>query len=906
MTPTVVVLISVGYVVLLFLIAHYAERREAKGKSIVRNPMIYALSLAVYCTAWTFYGSVGRAVSAGAGFLPVYLGPAMLAPVWWLLLRKMIRISKAQRITSVADFLSSRYGKSTSVGIIATIIAVLGIIPYISIQLKAIIASFDILSQGKMHGIAASSAPMYLDLSLYVAIALAIFTILFGTRHLDPNERHEGLIAAIAFESIIKLATFLAVGIFVTFGVFKGFGDLFARGAALPEVNRLFSLKASGIDSNEWFWLMMISTFAILLLPRQFHVAVVENTDPQHVRRASWLFPLYLMLINIFVIPIAIAGILIFQDKAVEPDTFVLNIPLAYDQAWLALFVTIGGFSAATSMVITAVIALSIMISNNLVLPSLLRFQSIERYNSPDLSHRLLTMRRVSIVAVLLIAYLFFRYVGLNYPLVSIGLISFVAIAQFAPGVFIGMYWKRATKAGALVGLYIGFIIWAFTLPLPTLAEIGLLPRAFIEQGIGSISFLKPHALFGLSNMSPVAHAAFWSLTLNTLSLILVSVYTRQNTLEIAQADIFVDIHKYSDGNSDYDIMRRRAKLQDVTGLLTRFLGEKRAKEILLNYETLHRIDLRKQKIATPELINYAEIHLTGVIGAASAKVIIKSITQEDPISMEEMFKVLEQTQEILQYSKALERKSAELEQTTAQLKLANERLQELDRLKADFITTVTHELRTPVTSIKALSKILLDNKNLSLNRQEEFLKIIVAESERVARLINQVLDLEKIESGSSDIKLAPTNFSEVVSRAFYGLKPLMDERKIESKLNIESEAATVMGNADQLTQMTVNLISNAIKFCNPERGQVEVSLQPNGINIHLKIKDNGKGIEPQHQQVIFEKFTQLSNREVGKPKGSGLGLYITRTIVEQHGGSIKVESEVGAGATFIVSLPKL
>lgn len=906
MSAAVIIIISIAYMALLFLVAAYAEKREAKGRSLVRNPVIYALSLAVYCTAWTFYGSVGRSVTTGAGFLPIYLGPTLLAPLWLLLLRKMILISKQQRISSVADFISSRYGKSTSLGIIATLVAVFGIIPYISIQLKAIVTSFDIMSADDTNLFSTTDAPFFLDASLYVAIALAIFTILFGTRNIDPNERHEGLVAAIAFESIIKLAAFLAVGLFVTFGIFNGFPDLFAQGAKHIDISNMFSMSDSGIDGWQWFWLMLISSFAILLLPRQFHVAVVENTNAGHVAKASWLFPMYLLLINIFVVPIAIGGLLIFENGNVEPDTFVLSIPLAYGKNILALFVTIGGFSAATSMVITAVIALSIMISNNIVMPSLLRFRAIDDATSPNLTERLLVIRRLSISIVLLLAYLYFKSVSQNYSLVSIGLISFTAIAQFAPTAFIGMYWKRATRRGALTGLCIGFLVWAYTLPFPTLVEIGMLSSNVVENGLFGWSVLKPYALFGMSGMDHISHAAFWSLLLNTMTLIFVSLNTKQNALEIAQADIFVDIYKYAGGSSEYEVMRRQAKVSDIRHLLQRFLGEKRAREVLAKYERLHQTDLAKTTTANADLVSYAEIHLTGAIGAASAKVIIRTIAREDPISLEEMFKVLEQTKEIIRYSKELESKSAELERMTQQLQSANERLQELDRLKADFVTTVTHELRTPITSIKALSKILLDNAELPESQQREFLSIITVESERVARLINQVLDLEKVQAPMDDQSFVATDMTGLVRQAFYSLQPMMEERNIEHDLQITTSPMLVLGHHDRLTQVVVNLISNAIKFCDAKAGRIEVRLTLENDRVQLLVQDNGRGISAKHQEVIFEKFTQVSDQQAGKPKGSGLGLFITRTIVEQHGGTIRVVSKVEQGAVFQVELPLL
>jgi Na+/proline symporter/signal transduction histidine kinase len=905
MSSVLIITISVGYIALLFLIAWLADRREKAGKSIVNNSAIYALSLAVFCTAWTYYGSVGRAATSGLGFLTTYLGPAILAPLWWLLLKKIILISKSQRITSIADFISSRYGKSAWLGVIATIIAVFGIIPYISIQLKAISTSFNLLvRQAPTQASIVESPPFYLDTALYIAIALALFTILFGTRNLDPNERHGGLVAAIAFESMLKLVAFLTIGIFVTFGLYDGFGDLFQQASAVPSISRLFSLEAVSLGGWEWFWLIFLSMSAIMLLPRQFHVAVVENTNPAQVARASWMFPLYLLLINIFVLPIAVAGLMLFPEGSVEPDSYVLSIPLAMGQETLALFVGLGGFSAATSMVIVAVIALSIMIGNNLVLPLLLRSQDFREGEHSSLDTGLLGIRRISIIVVLLLAYAYFKAVGEQYTLVSVGLISFTAIAQFVPVVLGGIYWKRGTKKGAIWGLSIGFMVWAFSLPLPTLVEAGLLQAGIMENGLFGFSFFKPHALFGLTGYSPVASTAFWSLFLNTSAYIFVSLNTQQSPLEVSQADIFVNISKYRSGGSDYEVVRRRAKVQDLRILLNRFLGGPRANTLLTAYENQHRINLSKQHMAEAELINYAETHLAGAIGAASAKIIIASITKDDPISLEEMFKVLEQTKEIVQYSKALEKKSAELERTTQQLKEANERLQELDRLKADFITTVTHELRTPITSIRALSKIMLDTNDLEPGQRQEFLNIVVSESERLTRLINQVLDIEKIQSEDTDLQLLPIDFNEVVERSFNGLQQLMNDRQVKHRLALREDGIEILGHFDRLTQVVVNLLSNAIKFCNEEEGRVEVRVAQKGHLAVLEVEDNGPGLTPKQQEIIFGKFTQISDKVKGKPQGSGLGLFISYTIVQQHGGRIGVDSSPGEGSTFWVELP--
>ncbi|NJK83342.1 MAG: histidine kinase, partial [Saprospiraceae bacterium] len=622
---------------------------------------------------------------------------------------------------------------------------VVSIIPYISIQLKAVAAGFDILIHSPTS--TTTSVPFYLDAAFYIAALLAIFTIWFGTRKLDPNESHEGLVAAIAFESVVKLLAFLSVGLFVTYGIFDGFVDLFEQASAVEDIQQLFTIKTATSSTWEWIWMVIISMSAIILLPRQFHMAVVENNNPNAVKTASWMFPLYLLLINIFVIPIAIGGLLTSNSADVVPDTYVLSLPLAFGKDYLALFVAIGGFSSATSMVIVAVIALSIMISNNIMVPLLLSSYTMRSEKVSNLSNRLLGIRRLSIVIVLLLAYGFFKAVSLQYALVSIGLISFTGIAQFMPVVVGGLYWKRATKAGAIAGLSIGILIWAFTLPLPTLVESGNISARLMSEGLWGILWLRPYALFGLEGMGQIAHAAFWSLLFNTGTYMIVSLLTRPSALEVTQADFFVDIYKYKDKTLEYERFKRRAKVADLVSLLNRFLGVKRANELLINFESEHQVKLSTIESADSEFINFTETHLAGAIGAASAKAIVSSTSTQDPIKIEEVFTILDQTQAVIRYSKELEQKSKELQDLTFQLTEANKQLQELDRMKADFITTVTHEIRTPLTSIKALAKILHDYPQLDLQKRQEYLDIITSESERLSRLINQVLDLEKIEA---------------------------------------------------------------------------------------------------------------------------------------------------------------
>ena len=905
MSTGIVLLISILYVLFLFLIASYAEKRSLSGNSIINNPYVYSLSLGVYCTAWTFFGSVGRAATTGLGFLPIYLGPTLIAPFWFLILRKMIAICKSQRITSIADFISSRYGKSTNLGILATLIAVLGIIPYISIQLKAISLSYEILAtEEDFMGAWLDNSSFYRDKTLMITIILAVFSLLFGSRKLDPNERHEGLVASIAFESLVKLTAFFAVGIYVTYGIYNGFTEVFHLAYQEEELRQLFTLESDAINSTSWLSLIILSMSAILFLPRQFHIAVVENTNANFVWKASWLFPLYLFLICLFVIPVAFGGVLHFPWNSVEPDSFVLNLPMVYDNKLLALFVFIGGLSAASSMVIVSVIALSIMISNNLIMPFLLQSSVIKERYVKDVSKRLLGIRRVSMVIVLLFAYGYFKSVGKDYSLVSIGLISFTAVAQFAPVIIGGLYWKRGTKAGAIAALLVGFIIWVFTLPLPTLAETSMISDDFIQNGLFNISFLKPYSLFGLEGFDQISHAAFWSLLFNLTTYIMVSLNTKQGQLEITQADLFVDIYKYGKTTNEYEVIKRKARLKDIIVLMNRFIGEKRAHRLLKKYEKKHGLDLTTETIANADLVNYAEKHISGSLGAASAKVVIGSIVKEEPISLEEMLKVLDQTQEVLQYSKQLETKSIELEATTIQLKQVNEQLKELDRLKANFITTVTHELRTPITSMKALSKILLDNPQLPHDQQAEFLAIVVSESERITRLINQVLDLEKIQSMHTAWEKEKVSLIEVIQGATESFSQSLRLKNIELSLAVSSKPVFVHGNKDKLIQVLVNLIANAIKFVPIENGKIIIHLTTKGKQALLKVKDNGIGISEKDQRTIFDQFTQVSDAKLGKPKGSGLGLHISKQIVERHSGTISVKSTVGKGAVFLVALP--
>lgn len=902
MSLSIVIVTSLLYITLLFLIAWRVDKKAKSGISVLNNPYIYALSLAVYCTAWTFFGSVGRAATGGLSFLGVYIGPTLLAPLWYWLLYKMMVISKNQRITSIADFISSRYGKSPALAVVVTLIAVLGIVPYISIQIKAVTFGIATLTGGQ-HPMTSN---FWSDAGLYVTLAMAIFTAIFGTRKLDPNERHEGLVAAIAFESLVKLIAFLAVGIFVTWSIFHGFGDLFGKAWANPATKRLFTFADSGVTPFSWNIIVFLSLFAIILLPRQFHISVVESTSPRHVAKAMWVFPLYLLLINIFVLPLAMAGKMMF-DTSVHPDTYVLSLPMSQGANWLALIAFIGGFSAATSMVVVETTALSIMFSNHIVVPALIKMGWIGRSNdSLPGDSRLLDIRRISIILVLLLAWWYQNTVGNRYDLVSVGLISFTAAAQLAPAALIGMFWSRATKQGAMAGLIIGFLLWAYCLPLPGMAQAGIISDDFLTHGLFNLPFLKPYELFGLTGLDPISHGAFWSLFFNFWAYVIVSVNTQPSTLGLRQANLFTNIHRYIKGQ-EADILKREAKISDLWIILNRFLGETRAAAIFREFEQQNKTTLDNLKIAHSDLINFAETHLAGAIGAASARLVMDSIVKEENITLEEVMHILDQTREAVEHSRVLEAKNQELKALTQQLTEANEQLKTLDRLKADFITTVTHELRTPVTSIKALSKIILDHHDeLTPERRQAYLQVIVSESERIGRLINQVLDLEKLQEDiEAPARFEPVDISEIVRRTAGNMEEMFHEKQVLLEVQAPEDPVILSGHPDQLVQVIVNLLSNALKFTpGGGEGKVAVSLRLHDHQALLAVSDNGTGIPKDRQALIFEKFTQFSSPDTGKPTGNGLGLYITKKIVERHGGKIRLESDAHSGTTFEVSLP--
>lgn len=876
---SIAVIVSLMYLALLFGIAYWVEQKVKQGSSFANSSYIYALSLAVYCTAWTYYGSIGRASQTGYDFLLIYLGPTLSMPLWWFVMRKIIRISKIQNIFSLADLIATRYGKDVTLGAIVSIFTVLGVIPYLALQIKAISETFTLLID---YPYMYWQNTVFLDYGFYITLALAIFTIYFGTRNLDLTQKNEGMVFAIAFESLFKLLAFLVAGAYVVFVLFDGFEDIFQKALQDPELERFLYFQRSGVNQGwEWFLVGLASLFAVMFLPRQFQMAVVENKSEKHLKKAIWFFPLYLLIINVFVLPVALAGKLTFRDN-IDADTYILAFPLQHSNYFLALLTYLGGFAASTSMLIVTSLALSLMLTNNLFIPLGLRLGLMQYLKGKQWGKWVLYIRRISIVLVLILAY-WYLYTAFELPLVSIGLISFVAVSQFAPAVIGGLYWKEATRKGALAGIIAGFLIWFYTLVIPNFVKAGLMEGSIMQEGLFGISWLKPQSLFGLE-FSLVTHSFFWSLFFNIVVYVSVSIFTSQGSQERNQAELFVDIFKYADPYDEVVIWKGIAHKKDLEELLARFVGVDKAKNLLNEFENQNKGKLFSDEAeCNAKLVKYAEKILATAIGSTSARILVSSVVQEENLTREEVLKILKETKE---------------------LKKLNFELKKADVLKNEFISTVTHELKTPITSIRSLSEILYENPDLEPTQREQFLKRVISETERMERLINQVLELEKFESGKQKLHLTRQNLNEILQEAASIYESVIEEKKLQFIVRTSSEPLWADVDRDRILQVILNFLSNAVKFAETKiiaYSQLKQSF------IEIAVLDDGKGVPSELKEAIFEKFFQAENQNIRKPKGSGLGLAISKKIIQYHKGVIGVEQEQGMTKFYfhlVCSLP--
>ncbi|MCF2904278.1 ATP-binding protein [Octadecabacter sp. CECT 8868] len=879
------VLVSLLYVAFLFIVAFVAERRAALGKTgWLRSSAIYTLSLSIYCTAWTFYGAVGYAARSGLEFLTIYLGPTLVMIGWWWLVRKLVRIGRAQRLTSIADLISSRFGKSTGLGVMVTVLAIIGITPYIALQLQSVTQSIAVFAAGSGE----VWAQRDLDgAAMWVAIGLAVFTVVFGTRNLDAHERHDGIVLAIAVEAVVKLFALIAVGIFVVWGVAGGVGatmdliDASAQSQWAPSPSR-------------WIGLIFVSGAAFLCLPRMFQVLVVENSDERALGTASWAFPTYLMLMSLFVVPIAVVGLDLMPEGS-NPDLFVVTLPLSEGREGLAILAFLGGFSSATSMVIVATLALATMVSNHIVAPSWLTSRTTGAAVSGDVRGVVVASRRIAIGVIMTLGYIYFRLSGGGTALAAIGLVSFTGIMQVLPAMIGGVFWRGANRWGAGAGIAIGFAVWAWTQFLPSFGIDGVISQAVFDNGPFGINWLRPHALFGIEGIDPLVHVAFWSMLLNSGAVVLVSVLTFPNPLERLQGAQFVNVYDYSSDARAWS--QSAAQAEDLLVMTQRILGSAEA-------QTVFRAEAQMQGKSgflpdvTPDFIGKLEREMSGSIGAAAAHAMIGQLTEGATVSVDDLMAVADETAQIVEYSNQLEAKSAEQERTARALREANDKLTALSIQKDAFLSQISHELRTPMTSIRSFSDILRDGE-VDGDARRRFAGIIHDETNRLTRLLDDLLDLGVLESGQVQLNIGEGTLADVIDRAV--LASGIDETKVSISRRANAEAVTLSTDMDRLSQVFINLISNVAKYCDADEPELRIIVRPMDGQLAVDFCDNGTGVPQESQSVIFEKFSRLEDE--GKAGGAGLGLAICRQIMTAIGGGIAYLPGQG-GAAFRVTIP--
>ncbi len=1041
-----VAFLGVVYLLGLFAIAYASDKAREMGRSPVDNPWVYSFSLAVYCTSWTYYGSVGQAASTGLGFLPIYLGPTLIFLLAPSLLKRLVSYCRAEGVTSLPDLLEVMYGKGWALGALATTLMVIGITPYIGLQLKAVGYTFNLLT-GR-----AAATGIFNDAAFWAALGLSIFAGLFGARSLVATERHEGMVAAIAFESAVKLGAFLVIGLYITFGIGGGLTQVFEKAMADQNLSRLFLLgEGSGTSLSAWAALSVLSASAVVLLPRQFHMLAVENVREGHLWTTSWAFPAYLLLINLLVLPVALVGRLYGGNLA--PDFFMISLPLSRGHTGLAFLAYLGGFSAATSMVIVEAVALATMILHHYGVALLGSVFPAFRGGGVDISRPLLYTKRAVIFGVVLLGYAFKRSIGESHTLVATGLLSFSAVFQFAPAVLLGLYWKGGTRTGALAGLAAGFGIWTYTLLIPSFVDSGWIGASLLTQGPWGIELLRPRALFGLQGFDTWTHALIWSLVFNLGAYITFSLLSARPVEEsprselpaawATRADLEGLLARFVGARMAHDVLGalpersspqllletterclasaigapsarmiidstlawprdRAVEILDVFGGVSKTLAEsretleRRLRELVVLHEASHAlsrsldIDTLLQEVLLLIKREFGFEHLAvrllnengilkirshvGLIAdyvSASAMVpsrdtyfglcfldarpvvvgdareidkplLFSKLVKDVPISafihapmtyegrvigvltayatrgpmhftdeFVELFAALANQlamaavnaqlyAEVQAYSHAMEEKVA---RRTAELEKANARLLELDRLKSDFLSTVSHELRTPLTSIRSFSEILLRYEVDDPEKRRKFVGVINYEAERLTRMINDLLDLSKIEAGRVELHSEPLELEPVFARALGTTHPLLAEKEIVVESSVEAGLPPVYADADRIQQVLTNLISNAVKF-SPEGGSIRLSGKRKDGFALISVADEGPGIPPDRLEQVFDRFHQVRDPQKSHPLGTGLGLTISREIVERLGGKIWVDSELGAGTVFSFTVP--
>lgn len=984
-----VLALSLAYLGLLFAVAYFGDRyaRDWSRNSVA--PVVYGLSLAIYCTSWTFYGAVGRAATSGIDFILIYTGPVLVVTLGYPILAKMVRVAKQHNVTSIADFLASRYGKSRAVGVIATLFATVGVLPYIALQLQAVSSSFRTIA-APLPWSGGAPGVVHADTSLIVAALMALFTILFGVRNVQASEQHRGMMLAIAFESVVKLLALLAVGPFVVWFLFDGPADMVGRLAEVPAVAERLTREASPLT---WVVMSLLSGMAFLCLPRQFHVAVVEHDHPASLRTARWLFPVYLVLINLFVIPIAAAGLLLL-GPGVSPDLYVLQLPLVGGKSWLSAFVFIGGLSAATSMVIVACMALSGMIGNELLMPYLLRRQAgVVR----DMGPVVVLVRRAAVVLILMAGYAYERIISGYLPLASIGLISFCAVANFAPGLVLGLYWQRAHRYGVVSGLAGGFVVWLYALLLPTLHQ---------GAGDGPVAPFMPYLPAPLAALDPVLQGFLACLAVNSALLVGVSLLVRPVGRDREQADAFVL------GAEPRPPSRRApadaTRIEELRQLLARFVGVERAARTLSGELSLETALARTERM------------LSGTLGAASARVIVAASVRRGRLLTRSARAIIDEASEAIRYNYEILRNTLDhvgmgiaAFDREGRLEIFNDRFTSLLALDDDAVavgaaprefgatadvvdllrrpgTPQTHEIATrdgrvielrldplpedgfvatcnDVTARVRTAEALRDSDG-QLRRAAETLEQRVAERTAeleasraeaeaanlgktrfiaaashdllqplhaarlftaamidrdprndlggkidaslgaVESLLDALLDISKLDAGAFKPEKRPFALQPLFDSLATAFAPTATRYGVE--LTTVPTRAFVNTDPAFLRRILQNLLSNALRYGRSEGRPARVLLgcRRAGGSLRIEVRDNGPGIAPDKQAVIFDEFVRLQPEDEGQreERGLGLGLAIVDRIARMLDLPVALASAPGKGSTFSVTVPRV
>ena len=874
------------YLALLFFIAFWAEKR--KSNFWANNPYVYSLSLAVYCTAWTYYGSIGVAANQGLEYLAIYIGPIIIIPAWIVINSKIIRISRVNKISSIADFISLRYGNSRSFGAIISVVCILAIIPYIGLQIKAISDTFHLVTKSE------NPNNIFTDTATYVVLLIAIFSSYYGTRYVDASEKRLGIISAVAVESFLKLIFFVILGIFVTYGIFNGFDDIYEKAKNLPEFTQRNSFN--GLEGSfNWMLTSMLSMTAIFLLPRQFHTTIIENRKENHLKTAIWVFPLYLLIFNFFVFPIAWGGKILFLGQNVNPELFPILIPQKFGSILISVIVFLGGLSASISMIIISSVTLSIMLSNNVIIP----YGWIDTFktkNDTFNNKNIVNIRKVSIFLLIITAFVFYKYLILESSLFSVGLVSFVLIAQLAPSFFGAIFWRRGTYTGAVIGLILGILICYINLIIPQYLK-AINPELAINQ-------YRILQFFKIPYLETIPQVFFWSLLANATVFTIISVSSKGNYRERNYAEIYVDINRYIQNHEGAYIWKGKANVSDIRKILVKFLGDKKTKQALKIFNLKYNID-DENDTADSRFIKFSENLLSGRIGTASAKILIEGVTKEDKISLPEVLKILEESKENITLNRKLTEQSRQLRRLSDDLRSANSSLIEKDKQKDDFLDSVTHELRTPITAIRAAGEILLDDDDIPLEIKKDFLENIISESDRLNEIINDILYLDKLESGTIKLNINKNNIIDTYHKALKPIYHLIQQKNIHhSEINLLNDNEFYYDEA-RIIQVFQNILGNAYKFTE-ESGMIQVKFQDKDNLLKIGIFNTGKKIPDEDIDLIFDKFYQSKHQNIRKPVGTGLGLAICKKIIDAHQGKIYAENkEIGVTINILMNNDK-